>query len=178
MLEDDRDRDHVVHKKKMRYWLGSLRIPFSTIYFKSKIEGTFKIDTPNMMLGYTRDPKNSRIQSFMGGMETNSILEAPLKEASYLSLFVSLEPNLLVPDAFRENYDSIESMELLEKAVTWATGFQKKFPTREFRPIVMNTDGKSVLVTRYIRSIPPPDSLVDRALDSQETMVTICFKSL
>jgi len=36
-LKDERDRDHVVHKKIMRYWLGTLKIPFSTIYFKSKV---------------------------------------------------------------------------------------------------------------------------------------------
>ncbi len=36
-LEDERDRGSVVHKRIMRFWLGCLKIPFSTVYFKSKV---------------------------------------------------------------------------------------------------------------------------------------------
>ena len=101
VLEDERERQHMVHKKKLRYWLGTLKIPFSTIYFKSKIEGTFKIETPNVMLGYTRDPKLSHIQTYMN-MDTNAVMDTPIKESSYLSLYITIEPQLIVPDAYRE----------------------------------------------------------------------------
>jgi coiled-coil and C2 domain-containing protein 2A len=37
VLENKLDKDTVIHKKILRYWLGSLKIPFSTIYFKSKV---------------------------------------------------------------------------------------------------------------------------------------------
>ncbi len=103
VLEDDRERDHTIHKKKLRYWLGTLKIPFSTIYFKSKIEGTFKIETPSVMLGYTRDPKLSHIQSYMNIDTGNFALDTPLKESSYLSLYITIEPQLLVPDVLRES---------------------------------------------------------------------------
>ena len=105
-LEDERERDHTVYKKKQRYWLGSLKIPFSNVYFKSKIEGTFKIETPPVMLGYTRDPKLSHIQTF-SSVESNINLDAPLKESSYLSLYITIEPQLLVPDAYRESVSLI-----------------------------------------------------------------------
>ncbi len=72
-------------------------------------------------------------------------------------------------------YDSIESKELLEKAVGWVTEFNKKFDKREFRPIVMNTEGKSVLVTRYFRAIKPPEELIEKDATSFETAVTINF---
>jgi coiled-coil and C2 domain-containing protein 2A len=108
VLEDERERQHMVHKKKLRYWLGTLKIPFSTIYFKSKIEGTFKIETPNVMLGYTRDPKLSHIQTYMN-MDTNSVMDTPIKGSSYLSLYITIEPQLIIPDAYRETviFDNI-----------------------------------------------------------------------
>lgn len=100
-MEDERDREHTVHLRKHRYWLGSLKIPFSNVYFNSKIEGTFKIETPPVLLGYTRDPKQSYLQSF-STIEANFNLDEPIKESSYITLFITIEPQLLVPDAYRE----------------------------------------------------------------------------
>ena len=64
---------------------------------------------------------------------------------------------------------------MIDKVVKWANGFKKKFPTREFRPIVMNTDGKSVLITRYLRPIKPPEELIDNGESSFETAVKNFF---
>ena len=75
-------------------------------YFKSnlkiKIEGTFKLETPPIMLGYTRDPRLSHIQS-LTTLETAINMELPIVESSYLSLYVTIEPQLLIPDAYRES---------------------------------------------------------------------------
>ena len=100
-LKDDRDRDNTVHKKLHRYWLGSLKIPFSTIYFQSRIEGTFKLESPPIMLGYTRDPQSAKLRPVGFGDALN--LEAPVKDSSYLTVFVTIEPQLLVPEQFRES---------------------------------------------------------------------------
>lgn len=54
------------------------------------------------MLGYTRDPKLSHIQTY-SAVDSNINIDSPLKESSYLSLFVTIEPQLLVPDAYRES---------------------------------------------------------------------------
>lgn len=43
VLDDERDRGNVVHKRIMRYWLGTLKIPFSTVYFKSKVMFFFNL---------------------------------------------------------------------------------------------------------------------------------------
>jgi hypothetical protein len=50
------------------------------------------------MLGYAKDSRLSQIQS----VETTYNIESPLKESSYLSLYLTIEPALLVPDAYRE----------------------------------------------------------------------------
>lgn len=51
------------------------------------------------MLGYAKDSRLSQIQS----VEATYNIESPLKESSYLSLYLTIEPALLVPDAYREN---------------------------------------------------------------------------
>ncbi len=50
------------------------------------------------MLGYAKDSRLSQIQS----VEATYNIESPLKESSYLSLYLTIEPALLVPDAYRE----------------------------------------------------------------------------
>lgn len=60
---DNRDRNEVgetsgaatgvVSHRIQNHWLGSLKLPFSTIYQRGKIEGTFKLNIPAMMLGYS-----------------------------------------------------------------------------------------------------------------------------
>jgi len=39
LLEDDRMRETNIHQRLERNWLGSLQIPFSTLYFNSKVGG-------------------------------------------------------------------------------------------------------------------------------------------
>ena len=46
-----------------------------------------------------------------------------------------------------------------------------KYENREFRPIVMNSEGQSVLITRYLRAIRPPEELIDGGEDSFQTAV-------
>ena len=60
------------------------------------------METPPIMLGYTRDPRLSHIQS-LTTLETAINMELPIVESSYLSLYVTIEPQLLIPDAYRES---------------------------------------------------------------------------
>ncbi len=125
------------------------------------------------MLGYTRDPRLSKIKTSIEDASLN--LEQPFRESSYITLFITIEPQLLVPEMFRESYDSIENIQLLDKVVEWALSFSRKFPTREFRPTVMNTEGKSVIMTRYFKPLKPPEELVD-AENTDKTIVRLfCY---
>jgi coiled-coil and C2 domain-containing protein 2A len=78
MDKDDR-RENVIYERRERRWLGSFRIPFSTIYANRKVEGTFRMNVPVVNLGY--DPPDPE-EGIEGIPDTR------------LSLYVVLEPPL------------------------------------------------------------------------------------
>lgn len=51
--ESQSEEDSSITTRKMQnHWLGSSRIPFSTVYQRGKVEGTFKMKVPPVLLGY------------------------------------------------------------------------------------------------------------------------------
>jgi len=79
----DIENDHPTTSRLERRWLGSLRIPFATLYLNSKIEGTFSLNSPPALMGY--DSTNS---STNGGTLSNT----------YLTLFLTIDPTLQHPE--------------------------------------------------------------------------------
>ncbi len=56
LIADDRYTDRITTVTERKY-LGSLSIPFSTIYMNGQISGMFALDTPPMNLGYEKLPQ-------------------------------------------------------------------------------------------------------------------------
>lgn len=54
------------------------------------------------MIGYKKDPKMSHLNSY-SVLDSNVNMEKPIRDSSYLSLFVTIEPQLLVPEVYRES---------------------------------------------------------------------------
>ncbi|XP_022245376.1 coiled-coil and C2 domain-containing protein 2A-like isoform X2 [Limulus polyphemus] len=160
MLEDETERDIVVHQRLERRWLGSLKIPFSTLYFNnSKIDGTFHVLTPPVLLGYGHEPKPWLSSGVFTDINTNN---------TYLSVFITIEPALQLPETFREKCESSEPGVLLQEAHTWQSGLQEQFPQRFLKTMAVDINGKWVFIPRYLRPLKPPQELLDLGSNDRE----------
>ncbi|KAH7975656.1 hypothetical protein HPB52_004041 [Rhipicephalus sanguineus] len=151
LLEDDRERHSTVHQRLERRWLGSLKIPFSTLYINAKIEGTFRIDVPVVLLGYAHEVK-----------PWSPAQDAPAS-STYVSFYMTVEPGLQSPEVLRARCDSNEPPQLVQQAEEWQSSLESRYPRRFVKALAMDASGKWVFVPRFLRPLAPPQQLLDSA---------------
>ncbi|XP_068212365.1 coiled-coil and C2 domain-containing protein 2A-like isoform X2 [Palaemon carinicauda] len=167
MLEDDRLRESTVHHRIERRWLGSLKIPFSTIYTNSKIEGTFSLEEPVVLLGYIRDSVSTVSPSrFIHNGEPN-------KSGTHLTIYLTLEPTLPPPEPFKAQFDSSEPEDIIIASKEWEASLSSKFSQRLFRTHVLDLSGKLVSMNRFIRPLKPPVELISE--NASETLQKVAW---
>lgn len=149
ILQDEQQRATNIHQRLERHWLGSIELPFSTVYFNTKVDGTFKINTPAVLLGYHHNHPRTPGAPDIG---------IGAREQTFLSLFVTIEPPLQPSQPMAEKFETSENEHLIHHAYFWQLELKKKFPKREFKILATDLNGKKVFLTRYIRDQNMPTS--------------------
>ncbi|XP_063726786.1 coiled-coil and C2 domain-containing protein 2A-like isoform X2 [Symsagittifera roscoffensis] len=170
LVQDERDRMTTVHHRLERRWLGSIKVPFGTIYLNSKIEGTFRLNTPPVLLGY-KDSRELEVRT-TGLPEVLSDGEEESsrgKQGSFISLFATIEPPLAPAEPVKEQFESREDRELIRYAQEWQSALSKAFPKRSFVCIVVDIQGQSVFASRYVNKLAPPEDVAKPMGDLDET---------
>ncbi|XP_015783805.2 coiled-coil and C2 domain-containing protein 2A-like [Tetranychus urticae] len=154
----------IISQRLERRWLGSLKIPFSTLYFNSKIEGTFKLNTPPVLLGYEYDSRFFELNQHLSSSDVSTTPN------TYLTLFLTIDPTLQLPEPLTLKCDSKESEKILIHGRKWESLGRTEFPERAIRAFAIDLEAQFVLITRYIRPIKPPESLLTNISLADEAM--------
>ncbi|KAM4852779.1 protein CC2D2B isoform 3-T3 [Thomomys bottae] len=150
------------HSYMKKNWLGSITFPFSALLQQSEITGTFQVNIPPVLLGYTWSKTYIPPKEDCNGQN--------LKECTFLNIFATIEPQIYVTYNPKLNKFS-DQMDVLHRAEIFKKNCKTAFPNRRILTTVFNDEGIQVLVTRYIKALNPPQQLLDIFLhDSNATL--------
>ena len=150
-----------------RHFLGSLVIPFSTLYLNSRIEGTFAVRTPATLLGY--ELESARDTHPRKGLLSHKTPSEPEAQDVHLTLFLTLDPPLLRPQEADLQCETDEDESVIAYARQFDADCIQRFPERKFRSVVVSLDCKWLLATQYLRPLRPPEVFHD-SLVMEEVM--------
>lgn len=157
--------DRWVRTQVEKHWLGFVKFPFSTIYSQSQIAGTFKVTTPAVLLGYSKEEKLDR------NVSSDALFSSQSQEP-HIALCITTEPVLAPVKFIKERFDSKEDERLLEASEKFAEEASTLSPERPCVATVIDLNGREVFITRYIRPLNPPKTLLDGlSSDAQDAMV-------
>ncbi|KAH0623628.1 hypothetical protein JD844_006578 [Phrynosoma platyrhinos] len=147
------------HSYVRKNWLGSVTFPFSALLEQSKICGTFQVNTPPVLLGYTWS------KTYVPPIE--DCYGQNLKEYTFLTIFATIEPQLSSAENNLESNKLVdhEDETLLQRAYIFKQACKMMFPKRRIITSVFDNQGRNILVTKYITPLNPPQALLDMCPD-------------
>lgn len=173
---DDRDQGGHYAEENANYvrnesrYLGTLAIPFTTVYLNTKIRGSCKCDIPLYQFGYCRTKEKNVVPSMVDDKAQND-------PKTYISIMATLDPPLPLVETLDEIPETGEGTALLAYASNYLDKVRNHNETVKRRYLqVMATDinGDAVIITRYLKPQAPPKG-VDTILKAARFVSLIPF---
>jgi coiled-coil and C2 domain-containing protein 2A len=154
------------------HFIGDWTIPLKFLYCNSKVGGTFRLNIPEILIGY------EKTHGFMGD-DAPSALKVPnrvpedsavdysdsyenIDWSTYLDIAVNIHPNIsqciLDNEGLLEDTTYNEDASLLEALKIWIDDY-KPGSSRWIRSTATDLEGNRWIITRYIKRLPPPHSI-------------------
>jgi coiled-coil and C2 domain-containing protein 2A len=157
VVEDLTDNVAEVYQRITSKWLGTLKIPIINICRNQRIEGTFEVSIPAVLVGYSK-AKFSPTE--LGHHQTSIAMEnlPDLSRKTFLSLFISLEPVVEVPQLISSGLECIEVVHVEQHIKLWFEQLKLEFPSRtqKWNPLVTLLSGKRACITRLLNPLSIP----------------------
>ncbi|TPP39602.1 Coiled-coil and C2 domain-containing protein 2A, partial [Fasciola gigantica] len=143
-----------------RRLLGGFEVPFSTVYLNGKIDGKVPLTVPLVLQGY------------------DLYSDGHASAKPMLHVFMALEPSVHPPEPLETSFTCTEPPEVLSLVEEWRQKLikSKTLDPNQFNPLVMNTDCKQVVMTRYLCALNPPSELLpgtDTGLSWNESVLRL-----
>lgn len=156
VVEDLIENVSEVYQRITSKWLGTIKIPIINICRNQRIEGNFEVTVPSVLIGYTK----AKFSPSDVGYQTSIAVEnlPDLSRKTYLSLFISLEPNVEIPQLISSGLECIEVINVERHIKQWFEQLKLEFPSRthKWSPLVTLLSGKRACITRLLNPLSFP----------------------
>ena len=177
--------DQITKMRQMRYiqnrYLGTFKIPLTTVLSESKIEGLMRIDRPLVLQDYHvvqdelifKDPEDFKLQQACKARNEEQI-------PTYINISIQLEPLISISrDNEQEFYPGYERGPFLQAGNEWIKAYQRQFNSeRVVKLFLENLDGQSVFVSKYLSPLKPPSEIYSGPSDKKAIEKCARFVSL
>jgi hypothetical protein len=167
--------DHELTDGRDHHFLGALSIPLKYLYGTGKLEGTFRLDTPEILIGYEKKhgfvgddafdtPIVFKIPTRLPEESSLDLSDAPenFDQSTYLDVAVNVYPPISYGvygnETFSENAPTQEDTTLVFAMKKWLQDCQGG-ESRWIRLMVTDLEGYQWMIARYIRRLSPPHSV-------------------
>uniref|UniRef100_H0XWW8 Coiled-coil and C2 domain containing 2B n=1 Tax=Otolemur garnettii TaxID=30611 RepID=H0XWW8_OTOGA len=141
------------HSYIRKNWLGSIIFPFSALLQQSEISGTFQVNIPPVLLGYTWSKTYVSPTEDYNGQN--------LKDCTFINIFATIEPQISYVTYTPKTDKFSDQIDVLQRAQIFKKNCKAMFPNRRITTTVFNDEGIQILVTRYIKALNPPQQFLE-----------------
>eukprot|EP00960_Hanusia_phi_P059627 764236-Hanusia_phi.AAC.4 len=168
-------------RKVEKRWLGSISFPFNTLYIasaKGRVDGTFELDAPPHIIGYTRTERRNLKAGRLEGEEAEAE-SARQKEKenrkSSLQVCIALDPPLTIPGSLDQEVEGrlLSQPKLDLRVKNWILECKGYNRERKFEALWRSLQRDWVLGTRFLCVQEPPPDLVKKSLGMHEQMLQL-----